>query len=317
MIRVGAGDAREVLRYLPTATDRETDPTGAGDTFLAALLASVLRPAIVGRPRSRRSPDLRFAAAAGSLAVEEPGLDRRAGSCRGPRPAGEGTHPARGRPERANHRSARSIRSAVGGSAGGSADRSEPMTQPGRATQQVGLQGRLRATEPTAALDGIEAMDDRLQRARSIAQPVLADLGEFDGCHDGDPARTGRERGPGLVGLGMPAQPAQQVGAIDRDPLGRPGRGERGSSGHDRGDGRPLLPTTEVGGATRRPPRGVIGAAGRLADDGVCWTARTIGRSAAASRQSSASLSLCSRANERASPARSPGGAADRSDGSP
>ncbi len=74
MIRVGAGDAREVLRYLPTATDRETDPTGAGDTFLAALLASVLRPAIVGRPRSRRSPDLRFAAAAGSLAVEEPGL---------------------------------------------------------------------------------------------------------------------------------------------------------------------------------------------------------------------------------------------------
>jgi sugar/nucleoside kinase (ribokinase family) len=74
MIRVGAGEAREVLRYRPTATDRETDPTGAGDTFLAALLASVLRPAIVGRPRSRRSPDLRFAAAAGSLAVEGPGL---------------------------------------------------------------------------------------------------------------------------------------------------------------------------------------------------------------------------------------------------
>jgi len=74
MIRVGEGDGREVLRYLPTATDGEADPTGAGDTFLAALLASVLRPAIVGRPRSRRSPDLRFAAAAGSLAVEGPGL---------------------------------------------------------------------------------------------------------------------------------------------------------------------------------------------------------------------------------------------------
>lgn len=74
LIRVGEDGPREALRYLPTITDGETDPTGAGDTFLAALLASVLRPAIVGRSRSRRSPDLRFAAAAGSLAVEGPGL---------------------------------------------------------------------------------------------------------------------------------------------------------------------------------------------------------------------------------------------------
>src|SRR4051794_10925007 len=73
-VRVGEAGAREAYRYLPTATDRETDPTGAGDTFLAALLASVLRPAIVGRRRPHRSPDLRFAAAAGSLAVEGPGL---------------------------------------------------------------------------------------------------------------------------------------------------------------------------------------------------------------------------------------------------
>jgi sugar/nucleoside kinase (ribokinase family) len=62
------------LRYLPTATDSQVDPTGAGDTFLAALLASILRPALGGRSRSRRHPDLRFAAAAGSLAVEGPGL---------------------------------------------------------------------------------------------------------------------------------------------------------------------------------------------------------------------------------------------------
>jgi sugar/nucleoside kinase (ribokinase family) len=70
------GDGRpETLRYLPTATDGESDPTGAGDTFLAALQASVLRPAIVGRRRSRHRLDLRFAAAAGSLVVEGPGLD--------------------------------------------------------------------------------------------------------------------------------------------------------------------------------------------------------------------------------------------------
>jgi sugar/nucleoside kinase (ribokinase family) len=75
LVHVGDdGRPAGILRYRPTATDRETDPTGAGDTFLAALLASVLRPAIVGRSRSRRSPDLRFAAAAGSLAVEGPGL---------------------------------------------------------------------------------------------------------------------------------------------------------------------------------------------------------------------------------------------------
>jgi len=75
LVHVGDdGRPTGILRYRPTATDRETDPTGAGDTFLAALLASVLRPAIVGRSRSRRSPDLRFAAAAGSLAVEGPGL---------------------------------------------------------------------------------------------------------------------------------------------------------------------------------------------------------------------------------------------------
>jgi sugar/nucleoside kinase (ribokinase family) len=74
LIRVEEGGPGETLRYLPTQTRGEVDPTGAGDTFLAALLASVLRPAVAGRRRSRRSPDLRFAAAAGSLAVEGPGL---------------------------------------------------------------------------------------------------------------------------------------------------------------------------------------------------------------------------------------------------
>ena len=74
LVRIGEKGPEVVVRYLPTATDRELDPTGAGDTFLAALLASVIRPAVVGRSRGRRSPDLRFAAAAGSLAVEAPGL---------------------------------------------------------------------------------------------------------------------------------------------------------------------------------------------------------------------------------------------------
>jgi sugar/nucleoside kinase (ribokinase family) len=65
---------REVLRYLPTPTEREIDPTGAGDTFLAALLAVQVRPAIAGSPGRSMSRALRFSAAAGSLAVEDVGL---------------------------------------------------------------------------------------------------------------------------------------------------------------------------------------------------------------------------------------------------
>jgi sugar/nucleoside kinase (ribokinase family) len=75
LITIGPRGPTETLRYLPTATTREIDPTGAGDTFLASLQSTVLRPAIAGRHRSRRSPDLRFAAAAGSLVVEGLGLD--------------------------------------------------------------------------------------------------------------------------------------------------------------------------------------------------------------------------------------------------
>jgi sugar/nucleoside kinase (ribokinase family) len=62
------------LRYLPTRTDREIDATGAGDTFLAALVAATVRPSAMGLLRRRVGADLRFAAAAGSLAVEGVGL---------------------------------------------------------------------------------------------------------------------------------------------------------------------------------------------------------------------------------------------------
>lgn len=74
LVTVGPDGPAETLRYLPTATHGEVDPTGAGDTFLAALLGSAIRPSIAGRRRSRRPLDLRFAAAAGSLVVEGAGL---------------------------------------------------------------------------------------------------------------------------------------------------------------------------------------------------------------------------------------------------
>jgi sugar/nucleoside kinase (ribokinase family) len=65
--------ATEVLRYLPTRSEHEVDPTGAGDTFLAALLAVLVRPSVAGSPGRSLARALRFAAAAGSLAVEDIG----------------------------------------------------------------------------------------------------------------------------------------------------------------------------------------------------------------------------------------------------
>ena len=71
---IGDDGPHEVLRYLPSSSDGEVDPTGAGDTFLAALLAATVQPRLLG-PRGGRAAALRFAAAAGSLAVERVGLD--------------------------------------------------------------------------------------------------------------------------------------------------------------------------------------------------------------------------------------------------
>ena len=82
LVTTDEGGPVEVLRYLPTPTEREIDPTGAGDTFLAALLAVLVRPSIAASPGRSLARARRFAAAAGSLAVEDVGLagvpDRRA-----------------------------------------------------------------------------------------------------------------------------------------------------------------------------------------------------------------------------------------------
>jgi sugar/nucleoside kinase (ribokinase family) len=62
-------------RYAAALADRELDPTGAGDVFLAALLASMVRPDAIS-PAVRRglAASLRLAATAASFVVEAPGL---------------------------------------------------------------------------------------------------------------------------------------------------------------------------------------------------------------------------------------------------
>jgi sugar/nucleoside kinase (ribokinase family) len=72
LIAIGPDGPADVRRYRATRADRETDPTGAGDVFLAVLAASAIRPGKGERQRSRF--DLRLATAAGSLVVEGPGL---------------------------------------------------------------------------------------------------------------------------------------------------------------------------------------------------------------------------------------------------
>ena len=60
-------------RWAAIPTPRFVDPTGAGDTFLASVLAARLDPSLLG-VRQGDGLDLRFGAAAASLVCERPGL---------------------------------------------------------------------------------------------------------------------------------------------------------------------------------------------------------------------------------------------------
>ena len=67
-----AADGRlEARRWRPVQPRREVDPTGAGDVFLAALLAARL---LLGPGRGDGGRALRFAATAASLSMEARGL---------------------------------------------------------------------------------------------------------------------------------------------------------------------------------------------------------------------------------------------------
>ena len=72
LLTLGPAGPERTVRWRPAHTDREVDPTGAGDTFLAALVATAAHPHIAGHQRS--VVDIRVAAAAASLAVEDHGL---------------------------------------------------------------------------------------------------------------------------------------------------------------------------------------------------------------------------------------------------
>ena len=70
---VGPDGPRRLYRYPSLRPDAVVDPTGAGDVFLASVLAARARPDLVGGRIAQRY-DLLLAAAAASLLVEGPGL---------------------------------------------------------------------------------------------------------------------------------------------------------------------------------------------------------------------------------------------------
>ena len=74
VVVVGGTGPDAVLHYRSLPSDSELDPTGAGDTFLSALVSTVVHHTLGGRRGGRAHPEIRFAAAAGALVVEGPGL---------------------------------------------------------------------------------------------------------------------------------------------------------------------------------------------------------------------------------------------------
>ena len=70
---VDAASPLRLRRYPAIPPDGVVDPTGAGDVFLATLMAARLAPGRLGGP-PRKGGDARLAAAAASLAIERPGL---------------------------------------------------------------------------------------------------------------------------------------------------------------------------------------------------------------------------------------------------
>jgi sugar/nucleoside kinase (ribokinase family) len=73
VVEAGPDGPRRIHRYPAIAPDATLDPTGAGDVFLASVLAARARPGLVGGRLGQRL-DLLLAAAAASLVIERPGL---------------------------------------------------------------------------------------------------------------------------------------------------------------------------------------------------------------------------------------------------
>lgn len=93
---------------------------------------------------------------------------------------------------------------------------------------EICLEARLGPADATTALDQGEAAEDRRHGAVPVPKPMLPELRKLDRGEDRAAARPGGQRVPGFRGFVIPAEPSKEMGAIAGDPIGRPGRIERG-----------------------------------------------------------------------------------------
>lgn len=74
LLTVLADKSTRLVRWAAVRPDRVVDPTGAGDVFLAALVAAMIRPDLTTEGTGRRVEAVEFAAVTASFVVEAPGL---------------------------------------------------------------------------------------------------------------------------------------------------------------------------------------------------------------------------------------------------
>ena len=242
--RVATG-AGEWQRYEAVAPDVEVDPTGAGDVFLATMLAAIVRPSIVPDGGSDVGAELAFAAAAASLAVERPGVLGVAD-----RPGDPGPARARAAAGLATDRTLEA-RPPIAGS------RRRPVAGGGGAAGDAGRpRGQVRVARAGAAARRSSAPAGWRGRPPSRSRnPVLVELGKLDAGDDGRPGGPGREGFPGIGCVGIPAEAAKQVSPIDREALMAPGHVECRRSRWPKLVVDSPRPPAEVRRGARRPPR--------------------------------------------------------------
>ena len=245
--RPADGGPLEVWRYLPTATDREVDPTGAGDTFLGRpargdhpavhprAVAAATAPTCASRPPPDRWPSRPSGSTASRTRPRSwsdgPGSGSVGRSCRARRARSGSLDPATMAGRRRT-------------------SPADPPQQASAPSSEVGLERRLGHAQPTASVDGGAA---RVGRARA-RRP-----GRRAGARAAWPARSrrrsrsdpGRPRSPTRRPPPRDSAPAGGAGAPGRRrPAGVPRRRRTPRSGASATD------RVAIGGACRRSPGG-------------------------------------------------------------
>ena len=135
----------------------------------------------------------------------------------------------------------------------------DAVADPRRAKRDRPIECRVRSTEQAGALGQGPGASRRVERAGQVAEAVLAELGDLDPGDDRRSAAVRRDDPPGVGGLDVASDEAEEPGPFGGDPGERPRRGVRaGSRPRDPALRRPA----DVGPPAGRPP-GLVRPSGR------------------------------------------------------